>query len=883
MAVTTGKVLRYAALPGIIPRFQQLFRSGFFHTASLTALIFQSVRLLPAGHPYLNPANFGRFGIRHVIAEASRHLVFSTRNIDQIIVFFTILTGFVLLGLQFLLLILALLQQPALAFADLTDWLATPSANTPFGPEQDIAMILLDLVFGTQNIFNSCISNAGVVCVDNYNNPVGFDPGGAYPFPIHIALRQIFFFYSWGIFMVGVLLILYFVITIIGETIVSGTPFGQRYNHAWVPIRLIVFFALLAPLGGLNGGYNAAQIITFWTAKWGSNFATNAWGRFNDMLAVSYLGDINNLIALPNIPQVGPLVQFFHVAKMCQMAEMAIHGNDIQAYLVRENNSAIPGNPYADFMATGFGAAQAFTQNGTLYIRFGKLDPANSGNYKGGVNPLCGEVSMSIGDIYEPGSRAIMEAYYENLQDMWDNPNIVTTMECMLRRILPTQVDPVCNNWPGRPYAIAQTFFFNVMVALDIQNGIDAEIAALDALGNRNPWVLQKGWAGAAIWYNSIAKMNGAVTAAVFNVPKTKLYPFVMEKIVAQRKALSADVSGPWRFDPLLADNHLADLPRQGDQYIAAALYAAYTFWENDGYAAGTANADVGTGSLVLDAINIVFGTSGMFEMRRNTETHPLAQLSSIGRGLIEATIRNLLFAGAAQGLSKIFGGTLGEIAQAGSTFVVAVSRMLLVMGVILFYVLPFLPFIYFFFAVSSWVKSIFEAVVGMPLWALAHIRIDGEGLPGQGASNGYFLLLEVFLRPVLIVTGLIAAMSMFSATVFVLNNIFDLVVANMTGYDKTCELLGCGPTMVEFYRGPIDELFFTAVYVIIAYLLGNSSFKLIDEVPSHVMRWAGISIQTLQEGEGEAAAQFTGQIYKGTSTVVSQATGGRLAALLAK
>src|SRR5690606_34642959 len=93
-------------------------------------------------------------------------------------------------------------------------------------------------------------------------------------------------FYSFGIFIISVLIILYFIAAIVGETAATGTPFGQRYNHAWAPVRLIMFFALLVPLniGSANGGFNAAQLITFWAAKTGSNFATNAWGRFNQDL-----------------------------------------------------------------------------------------------------------------------------------------------------------------------------------------------------------------------------------------------------------------------------------------------------------------------------------------------------------------------------------------------------------------------------------------------------------------------------------------------------------------------------------------------------------------------------------------------------------------------
>ena len=50
-------------------------------------------------------------------------------------------------------------------------------------------------------------------------------------------------------------------------------------------------------------------------------------------------------------------------------------------------------------------------------------------------------------------------------------------------------------------------------------------------------------------------------------------------------------------------------------------------------------------------------------------------------------------------------------------------------------------------FAVGGWVKGLFEAMVGVPLWALAHIRIDGQGLAGDAALNGYFLIFEIFIH----------------------------------------------------------------------------------------------------------------------------------------
>src|SRR6056297_1410892 len=103
----TKALIKYALLPQFVPRVRSLFSGMFAHSAFLIAAIYGSLRLLPPGHPYLAAQNFGRFGLRHVISEAANNLVLSRKNLDQIIVFFIILLGLVLLITQFILLLLA--------------------------------------------------------------------------------------------------------------------------------------------------------------------------------------------------------------------------------------------------------------------------------------------------------------------------------------------------------------------------------------------------------------------------------------------------------------------------------------------------------------------------------------------------------------------------------------------------------------------------------------------------------------------------------------------------------------------------------------------------------------------------------------------------------
>ena len=73
--VKAKDIAKYALLPGIIPRINALIGTGFGWLAFTMAVIYNGVRLLPHGHPYLNPQNLGKYGIRHVIAEPANNIV----------------------------------------------------------------------------------------------------------------------------------------------------------------------------------------------------------------------------------------------------------------------------------------------------------------------------------------------------------------------------------------------------------------------------------------------------------------------------------------------------------------------------------------------------------------------------------------------------------------------------------------------------------------------------------------------------------------------------------------------------------------------------------------------------------------------------------------
>lgn len=889
------KILKYALLPGIISRLYALFTSGFSFSAYLIANIYQSVRLLPPNHPYLNPNNVGSYGIRHVIGEAANHLVFKRQNIDQIVVFFLLLSGLVLLVSQFALLIVTIIAyQPVLAQdggASLAFFTRAEDKNL-----QDIAMILMDRVFGVSGIFNSCISVIAESCTDMQGNPIATP--AVFPFPFHIAFRQLLAFYSMGMFFVGALMILYFVTVVIGETAASGTPFGERYNKTWVPVRIILFFALLVPFSGNiednpRAGLNTAQIGTLMVAKAGSNFASNGWELFTTRITEATLQQKESLIAKPNIPELDQIIRFMFLAKTCKMAEELAKtkqdpkkdifgGNGIEGYIVRPKQilNTATGSDSIPLSTATYQAALDHSKNERISIRFGssitdKDHPQfqRHNNKMGKVFPVCGEITLDVTNIGSPGmaSYEIQKTYFKLLQNLWTDQ-------------YPVKMNPYAACFAKQNHnctEIANAEFKDQLINAvrtdfntKIQALLDKEAAEGHAL-NLSENLSKKGWGGAGIWYNQIAELNGAITTAVLNLPAVSKYPFVMEYVAGQKALEDENISYDQMYYPKLKNDREPKYEHNKDRPVAHTLYKAHQFWNFDN--SYSSNVKVGQ-SPFIDAIKFVFGVNGIFDLLENPSTNPLAQLSALGKGMMEASIRNIGVGITGTLVGKSLDGLMGSIATVGGNFFKSVGFITIATSFTLYYILPLMPFIYFIFAVGGWVKSIFEAIVAMPLWALAHVsRWDGEGIAGPGATNGYFLIFEIFLRPIMILFGLLVSVSVFSALVLVLNDIFTLVVSNVGGFNETSGAVSGVEGLTTMLRGPIDELFYTVIYTITCYMIGVSAFKLIDQIPNEMLRWAGFTVKAFQEEMKDVATTISSQVYSKGNIASSKLSGSGL------
>ncbi len=176
--------------------------------------------------------------------------------------------------------------------------------------------------------------------------------------------------------------------------------------------------------------------------------------------------------------------------------------------------------------------------------------------------------------------------------------------------------------------------------------------------------------------------------------------------------------------------------------------------------------------------------------------------------------------------ISKITGGIF-----AGLSYVyraaMAIAIALFGIGMSLAYYLPSIPIMYWIAGSITWLVSTLEALVAAPLWALGHSfpgRNGGHGLIGASAVSGYYILANLFLRPALMVLGLILSMALMRGVGLIINATFlDFALTDMLG---------------NRIHGPLTVVAVLILLIIILISAAHQVFAIITTLPDMVMRW---------------------------------------------
>ena len=125
-----------------------------------------------------------------------------------------------------------------------------------------------------------------------------------------------------------------------------------------------------------------------------------------------------------------------------------------------------------------------------------------------------------------------------------------------------------------------------------------------------------------------------------------------------------------------------------------------------------------------------------------------------------------------------------------------------------------------------SWIVLVVETLLGAPFWAAAHVLPEGIGFAGQHARQGYLMLLDVFMRPALLVTGAIMSM--------LLIQVWGGILAEVLGMWATITNNSAGYAFagIIFTSGMMIFLTYESMKVLFA--------NAICGFPERVLRWCG-------------------------------------------
>ncbi|MFC7455238.1 DotA/TraY family protein [Insolitispirillum peregrinum] len=197
--------------------------------------------------------------------------------------------------------------------------------------------------------------------------------------------------------------------------------------------------------------------------------------------------------------------------------------------------------------------------------------------------------------------------------------------------------------------------------------------------------------------------------------------------------------------------------------------------------------------------------------------------------------------------------GALGSIGKFLSPYVFTGIMAIMVIGIVHAFVLPMLPFIVWLTALVGWLIFVMEAMVAAPIWALTHCRFDGANLIDQAQRQGYVLAFNLFLRPVLMLMGLILSLAAYSALIQYMNNTMIFAIKQTTS---------------GHMFGIVTTLVMLGMITYVQYQLATKTFALIHMVPDRVARWFNAGAENLGEenDSSKAVAIIHEGMHKGES-----------------
>lgn len=660
------------------------------------------------------------------------------------------------------------------------------------------------------------------------------------------------------ILVVAVLMLVY--ITIIGviSTAHEGEFMGKKMNNIWIPIRAVMGIALLVPTGA---GYCAIQIVMMWIIVQGIGAADVLWNTALGYVSVSspysslsVTGSqtsqvMNGLFqGIACQTSLGNQVPPFNPASNCPNGQCNYSLGDCGSLTYCDTSNCGDANGpqclvcKAQVAALTASINQLFTPIAQSFVAADKSYQdfyANSGNTQskpgwGWIRDYCSSANIAnccVSTSPYPDAAAVCQATENKMPPLTDSSTV--PMDKKSASADATQKV----YWKFYPQLAPSLGLASDFISVASAQYTDMANAAMTGYLQSQA--------------NTVAKGNDILSDAAKNgwIYAGGLYYTIASSNNNQLKGSIPVLS----WNP--PDPNSNTLKNSRNNYTAA------SYLSNAAAGRYSSNATTAQYQSALSAIDSVpADVSKLFSDNvSNKGGNPLVALVGVGQALlIVATTLFLVIMvivvamGIGLGLGSITVLGTGDPGIAAMFNFVEIAlipivygalALLVTVGATLAIYTPLLPFIYFTFGAIAWMISTIEAMVAGPLVALFIISPKGEHEIMGRAEPALMLIFNIFLRPSLMIFGLMAAMLLATVVVTFINTTF--------GYVFTSGAIA--------NKDPLSLILVLVAYVTLILAGLNRSFQVINLIPQQVMRWIGHQAEGVEAPTEEMKGRVEG------------------------
>ncbi len=712
------------------------------------------------------------------------------------------------------------------------------------------------------------------------NLTLGADPSGVDP-ALNVIATMMGYFNS-GVLTIATLIVSFVTVMGVINTANDGEAFGRNWSSLWTPVRIVSGAAVLLPTGT---GYSFIQLIVMMFSLWAVGFANGTFelGVKNGILKGS-LQSVSQQVGLGSgatankdypLYNMRELASAYMVSAYCAKTVNGVYGEGVVSGLIP---------PFVALNIDG-PPDRTTTESGVKKTKIYEFKDRSVAAPLSGGNAICGTVNLYeyLPKSLKPTASVTGDIISAVFSDQSRNANAdainalrdavlaskLAAVKGMIRRIdlwvesWPTDVNKDWKNVSVNKFNnIVETAQVALVNTLEKKINEDKSLSELMDKFTHN--ITKDGWAMAGGYYQRLSGIREEMRKIYSESPGLVTQPSlgslpsdakgdlvrqsaIMASVVA-RKALDGTSISPKSITD--ASNIASIVPPDWDDVDIDQMGERGNKVLNSivgNVIESVTNAAIGADGNT-DAIGRIKATGDIFAIA-NARLHAISNLLKKSTGAVSAGAG--IFSGVPiiGGASKVVDAVIKVIE---ALIIEPIISMLPWLDLLAFYFgvfLPSLPYTIFIIAVVGWFLAVLQTVFAAPLWAVMHMTPDRTFVGSQ--TQGYLMFLSLFMRPVLIVAALFAAMLLANPVILYVSKAF---WAMRTANVSSAESMGF---LVQFLTWKNWVIMYGMVLLPIVYMI----FGLTNTLPDAILTWIGAGIKPL--GETQAAGEMRQGVEK--------------------